>query len=317
MRLLLVFLVLPAGLCFASACGDEAATDPDPSGVDAALPEAAAPDTSIPLKDSGPDDDAQQGVDAADAGPPLNELYSLIDGKLVTVDPTTGAVVEIGPTTPPLGFAAIVWDTKAKVARVIIDGVTSPKIGTIDLCTGAVSTGPRMKVGNDDVDKAEGLAQDPASGKFYVTVDVENSVSTLTRANATLDVGTGAVTVHGNHTTLQNDGDVLAWIGSSLYLMDIDSPNQKSAYYTVNLSTGATTLVKEVVDASMLLRFAHDPTRDTVFALRGSNNFQTRGLATLDLATGALTNIGAGLAPTTYPGVHFQTLASAPKPSCL
>ena len=233
----------------------------------------------------------------------------------MTLDPTTGAIVEIGPVAQT--FAPLVWDVKANVARIITSAVTAPRLGTIDLCTGVVTDGPRMTSGGSDLDMAEGFTQDPVSGTFYATVDLDNSATTVTEATATVNITTGAITKIGDHTTLQNDGDVLAWIGTQLHLLDVATNDSKTAYYTVDTGTGAATLVKEVAAKPELpFRFVEDKSRGKVFATYGTENAQTRGFASIDLASGTMTPIGAVLNVATYSGQNFQTLMVAPKPNC-
>lgn len=309
---MLPFALLVVG---AASCGDDE-TSPPASVPDASQPDvdSTPADTGSPIDDGGLTVDAPSDVDAADAAAP-SVVYSLIGQKLVTLDPTTGAIVEVGPIAQT--FAPLVWDVKANVARVITNALTAPTLGTIDLCTGVVTDGPRMTTGGNNLTKAEGFAQDPVSGTFYATVDLDNSASTVTEATATVDVATGAITKIGDHTTLQNDGDVLAWIGTQLHLLDVATVDSKSAYYTVDTATGAATLVKEVAAKPELpFRFVEDKSRGKIFATYGTENAQTRGFASIDLATGTMTPIGAVLNVATYSGQNFQTLMVAPKPNC-
>jgi hypothetical protein len=297
----------------AAACGDDE-TSPPAATPDASQPDVGSTpaDTGTPIDDGGLTVDAQP--DTADAAPPM-VVYSIIAQKLVTLDPVTGAIVEVGPLGQT--FAPLVWDTKANVARIITTATTAPTLGTVNLCTGAITAGPRMTVGGNDLDMAEGFTQDPVTGTFYATVDLDNSSTTLTEATATVDVGTGAITTIGTHTTLQNDGDVLAWIGTQLHLLDVATTVSKSAYYTIDTTTGAATLVKEVTALPQLpFRFAEDKSRGKVFATYGTEDATTRGFASIDLVSGTMTPIGPVLATTTYSGQNFQTLMVAPKPTC-
>lgn len=136
----------------------------------------------------------------------------------------------------------------------------------------------------------------------------------LSESNGTIEVATGAVTLLGNHNTLQDDGDNLVFVGGTLYLLDVASATNQGAVYSIDKATGAAT---KVVDTGpTTLRLAHDRTRGVVFAAYGAANGTMRGIATVNLATGAPTVLGTGVPNASYAGQNFTGLLSAPAPVC-
>ncbi len=300
------------------ACDSE--TNGELPKPDAAISGDSGPQLDSAGIDSATEDadaiDADQGdaSDAADAGPALNGLYTHLDGKLISVDPVTGATNEIGPTGQP-GYVVFAWDDTAKVARVITSPAESatvtamPKLGTINLCTGAITSGPAITLNGTQVLRAEGLAQDPGTGTFYVAFGTVAGSSNWYRSenSGTIDIATGFVTKIGSHNTTQDDADAITFVGNVLYLVDTGS------IYSIAKATGVATLVS---NASSSLHIAYDPTRDVTFGSIGQTDATGRGVATVNLSTGALTKLGAGIPDTTSPGKQITALVSAPKPVC-
>lgn len=220
------------------------------------------------------------------------------------------------------------WDSDDNVARVIVGpysptgggAVLTPRLGTIDLCTGAVTEGPAITINGDQVRRAEGLVEDPATHTYWITVGTTGTgapTQYLSESNGTVNTTTGAVTVVGNHQTYQDDGDWLTFIGSSLTLLDVASGSSQGAIYTINQSTGAAT--KRADTGPTVLRIAYDPTREVLFGTTGTGTEGSgvgRGVVTIDPDTGAFTSLGTTLGDGTYGGGHFTGLLPAPEPDC-
>ncbi len=242
-----------------------------------------------------------------------NALYAHIARTLVRVDPTAGTLSPVGPTGTE--YLALAWDSRARVVRVISDSITTPKIGTIDLCTGTITAGPRVRVGTVDLTKAESLAQDPTTGIFYATVDADRSAgnTNLSEATATLDVSTGVATVIGLHDTLQDDGDSLTFIDAELLLLDVAQPTA-SGVYTIDKANGRASLV--ATTAGSLLRLAYDDSRALLFVALGAGNATGRRIATMNRTSGAFTNLSFLLPDDMYRGELFTGLLSVPEPTC-
>lgn len=319
---------LTALLAAASGCSDDANTPPatpatPTSTVPTATPDAAPPPDAAPGVDGGADAASDGGGDASlpDAGPAQNGLFLHLGAKLYGVDVTTGALTEIGATGQE--FIVLAWDDAAKVARVVLDpyspaaGAGTPKLGTIDLCTGAVTPGPALTLDGVQVRRAEGLARDPGTGTFYLTFGTSNggaATEFLSERNGTVDVATGAVTAIGTHQTLQDDGDTVFFVGNDLRLLDVAQGINQGAVYAIDKATGAAT---KVVDTGpTVLRIAPDTTRGLSYAAAGTANAATRSVGTVDLATGAYTRIGADFPANLATGLQVNGLLSAPKPVC-
>lgn len=295
-----------------AACGDD---DGAPPTIDAeTFLDGAVPDA--PVIDAGVPDAA-----VPDAAPPLNGLFAHLGGTLYAVDPTTAALTPVGATGQE--WIVLAWDAEANVARAIVrpyspvGGAASPTLATIDLCTGAITEGPAITLNGNQVRRAEGLVRDPVSGVFsitYGTAGTSTPTEFLSESNGTVDVATGVVTARGNHDTVQDDGDGLFFDGTTLMLIDIASASSAGFLYSINQTTGAATQVAST--GPKLLRVAYDPTRDVFFAAFGETNATGRGVATLDVATGAYTQIGDLVPSGTATGLQFNGLLSAPLPVC-
>ncbi len=286
------------------------------SVVDSGVIDAGEVDAGSEVVDAGPAD-----AGPADAGP-LNVLYAHIDSTLVSVDLATGAITPIGPTNQE--WITLAWDDSSKLARAITGGYSpvgtgalTPMLGTVDLCTGAIDAGVKITVDGGQVRRAEGLARNPDGGTFFIAIGrtgTGSSTQYLTESNGTIDVETGAVTILGNHQTLQDDGDCMTFVGDTLYLMDVATANNSGQMYQIDQNTGAA--MAAVNSGPKVLRIAYDSTRNMVFATYGETNGTTRGVGTLDLTTGTLTKLGSDIANSLYPGAHFTGLMSTPPHVC-
>jgi len=324
-RSLFPFLVV-IGLSALAACESESSptplTTPPIDGVDAATPDGGGgTDSAPPPVDAG--NDATAADTGTDAGT-LNALYAHLNQTLVRVNPDTGALTSVGSTGLP--WIVLAWDNVAKVARVVVDvyspvgGAATPKLGTIDLCTGAVTAGPAITLDGTQVRRAESLVQDPASGTWYVgfgTAGTAAATEFLSERSGTIDVATGAVTAIGTHDTFQDDADIMMVAGGSLYLLDVATSNNTGGLYVVDKTTGAA--ATPLVTGSTLLRVAYDPTRDVVFTAAGTGtepNAANRSIGKLNRTTGANTPLGPVVATGQYGNLHFNGLLSAPAPDC-
>jgi hypothetical protein len=227
----------------------------------------------------------------------------------------------VGTTGKP--YIALAWDPQAQLTRAIIDTYTplgtppTPKLATIDLCNAILTAGPALTLNGVQVRRSEGLARNPDGGAFAITFGTSGtgaSTEFLSESNGTVDVATGAVTLRGNHQTLQDDGDSLFYLGDVLHLHDVASASNAGALYRINPTTGAATLAVNV--GPRVLRLAWDPTRGVLFCAYGEANGTARGLCTLNPTTGVFTKLGPDLPNTLYPGQSFVGLLSAPEPVC-
>ena len=331
MRAYVVLATLIAGPALALvACGDDtpSSTPGAPEAGTIAIDGATQPpldgSTPTPEPDASNASDASEAGDAGDGGPTLNALFAHIDQKLLSVDPGTGAVSEVGPTAQTTVTGA--WDATAKVARVILGhytplgGATTPKLGTIDLCTGTVTPGPNITLGGNHVRRAESLVQDPATGTFWISVGTTGTAANTeftTERVGTVDVATGIVTQVGTHQTYQDDGDSMTFIGSKLHLLDVATNINAGGLYELNPTNGAATKVSE--SGPDVRRIAWDSSRSLLFVTFGDNaepNATKRSIQTMAPATGMLTKLGPDLDDATYPGLHFNAIFVAPKPVC-
>lgn len=314
----------------AVACEESSSSSPGgvtPEGG-GGLESGVGNDSAVSTEDaSGTDSAADAGADAAtDAsdGGALNALFAHIDKKLVAVNPTTGALTDVGTTNQE--WIVLAWDDTAKVARVVLDpyspvnGAAAPKLGTINLCDGTITEGPAITLGGVQVRRVESLAQHPSTGVFHIgfgTTGTGAATEFLSERNGTVDVTTGAVTAVGMHQTHQDDADTFTFVGSVLRLLDVATTNNTGSLYVLDPVTG--NVSAPLLTGPNLLRVAYDKTRDVVFTAFGTGadpNAASRSIGKLNLTTGANTPLGTVLAADTYGNTHFNGLVSAPPPVC-
>lgn len=272
--------------------------------ADAAIaPDAPAP----PVPDAAPPADAPP----PDAAVP-DVLFAFLNGSLYRIDPDTAALTVVGETG--LGVASLAdaeWDASAGVARVVVSAFTAPSLATVDLCTGAITTGPRLSHEGLDLIVSEGFTIDPATGTLYASIDGDRGGSFLSELAATLDPATGAATSLGAVDTLQDDLDQLAWADGTLVGLDV-LVGTGAQLYDVNTTTGATALRANV--AEQVNRIAYDVARSRLVATTARET--PRRLVEIDLTTGALTTIGTTHTDAEHGGATIDAIFVAPAPTC-
>ncbi len=295
---------LVVGGMVAACGGDDDQVNPDASGIDAAVADAAAatPDAA------GTPDGAPPQPDAAVP----DTLFAFLDDKLFRVDSVTAGLTEVGPLGVGAGtFASAAWDPEAGVARLVTSAFSAPTLATVDLCTGTVTQGARLSLDGTDLGQIEGFTIDLASNTVYASVDADRGGVFLSEAIGTVDPTTGAVTVLGTVDTLQDDIDQLSWVDGEVIGLDV-LVGTGAELYDVNTTTGATTVrasVPEVVN-----RLVYDPARGRFLAATAREN--PRRLVEVDPDTGGLTTIGNTHTDAEHGGLTIDAIVIAPDPNC-
>jgi hypothetical protein len=140
---------------------------------------------------------------------------------------------------------------------------------------------------------AVGFSGMPGDGCAQTLVSVANYNSSLLQA---IDLPTLTVSNIGNFTNAFSYGD-LAWNSRTNTLYMVDGWGGTKGLYTVNLATGATTLVG-VHGVTDMFGLAYDSANDTFYASSAAYADGTTKLFRLNPLTGAATLIG----PTYLPG---------------
>jgi hypothetical protein len=147
-----------------------------------------------------------------------------------------------------------------------------------------------------------GLAGNAVRGQ--TVVGVANYNSSLLQA---IDLTTLTVTNIGNFTNTFSYGD-LAWDSRRNTLYMVDGWGGTKSLYTVNLTTGATTLVG-VHGVTDMFGLAYDSANDTLYASSTAYSDGTTKLFKLNLATGAATLVGSTVLAGTSTYVGLGSLA--------
>ena len=211
---------------------------------------------------------------------------------LYTLDSSTGAATAVGP----IGFAqvgALAFAPNGTLYGVGYDTTNDESI----LIAIDPSTGAGTLVGSLGLsDYTQDIAFRPSDGKLFAYI--EGSIYTI-------DVATGAATLVGD-TGGFPDGNGIAFQGSTLYLANSGGSGADGTLQQINQATG---VVSDIVPFAYGSGFTtannpraagmkFDPATGTLFAaiVEGSGPANTRILATINISTGAVTDIGTSVA---------------------
>ncbi len=257
--------------------------------------------------------DATSG-DADAAAPEPENLYLVIRDSLVTVDPESADYTMVGSTGLLVdSVIAGAWDPVSEVPYVIVfdDSLDEPRLGTIDLCTGAVTPGARLSIGMTGVGYAEGTVVDPATGTLFVSVSAPSVADYLSETFGSVNVATGAVTALGVVSPIQEDIDAMTF-SDEILALDVDSSSGARAIYSVSATSGATTPLATLTEP--LIGIAYSRARGQLFAYRFAT--PNRELVTIDLEAESVTPIGTIHTDADFAGGTMGGFFFAPRPTC-
>jgi hypothetical protein len=224
---------------------------------------------------------------------------------LYTIDATTGAATVVGP----IGVArvgALAFGPNGKLYGVGFDTTANDSV----LITINPATGAGTVVGLLGADDAtQDIAFRPGDGKLFAYVG--GSIYTI-------DTATGVGTLVGDTGDFP-DGNAIVFAGGTLYLANSGGGGANGTLQTINQATGAVTdAVAFTYGAGFTpannpraagMKF--DAATGILYAVivEGSGPSNTRFLATINTATGAVTDIGTSVA-----GLDALAIAAAATP---
>jgi hypothetical protein len=161
-------------------------------------------------------------------------LYGVGSGsRLYTLNPATGASSFVGDFTIALNGTAFGFEANGAGGHLVTD---LDQHLTINLSTG-VATAESDLAGNPNI---TALAYHPGSGTFYAGDSVDNTIGTLDMSTGTY-TATGAA---GIDFARFNGFEISLQLPNTAYLASpAASSDPQANLYTVDLTTGATTLV--------------------------------------------------------------------------
>ncbi|MBK8172038.1 MAG: hypothetical protein IPK60_17070 [Sandaracinaceae bacterium] len=310
------------------ACGDEQIQEPTvDGGVDMGLMDAGA-DAGADLGmldadlDEGIGDAGEVDAGHVDAGLEPRFVYTLMNQDLVKVNLDTGAHETFGDTGHT--FVSFAWDNVANVARVIYDintpSSSTAKMGTIDLCTGAITPGVTLHIGSTDLTYAEGFAQDPATGTFWLSYPtVISTTGYLTNRLGTINIETGEVTFVGTITSAQSDADTMTFVDGAIIFADVVRATPTTDVQRATAPTSGTEMTQTriiLAPTDAITRIAYDANNDQVLVLNAVSASMDRHVAIMNRETGETTRITPSLPATEYPGASYFAMLIAPPPVC-
>lgn len=208
----------------------------------------------------------------------------LIELDRDTGDATTVAAIQPAPPTYVLSMAA---DPLNGMLYGVVNPDSSPRLIRIHPQTGASTIVGFIQTPGNAIQGVEGIAFQPLTGQLYASCRTAGGYASpvIISIDPSTAAATVVVTISG---TVQNDLDSISFVGSTMHALDVDvTSTQKTYLYTINLSTGAATLVGWT-GFRQLQSLAHDPQRGVFF----SSNFNSRELVRIVPATAAGTTVG-------------------------
>lgn len=232
--------------------------------------------------------------------------------QLTTVNAATGALTTIGPSiSPPLStIASSAVDTVNN--RIFFDGTpsgeTDPRIYTVSLVDGSVVTNPTMT--GASASPILGIEFDAAEGVLYAYRSLAGArqlvtISRTTGAVNALGAGTGASTGSSSGVcALDPTGNRFFFVGQ--FVGDTDS-----RLFIFDTTDGSVSNVVMAGTESLPINgLEWDAGEGVLYALRNPGG-GARQLATINLATGAVTGLGAGTGVNTTSSSGVDALDAA------
>jgi len=253
-----------------------------------------------------------------------NVVFATFGSKLVWLEPETAKLHEVGDMRSAQGdvtYSEVVFaygnvPGEAWIVTPRYDATANqppPELGKLNLCTGVVTELSTLTRVGTAPTALEGLAMHP-NGTWYVSTgsNAAGPNQYLTNKLGTLNVATRVITdLAGTVDTLTNDMDSMAFVGTTLYGIDVNTTTSQLDLVTANLTTGAVTSVAiptSTGSTAVPLRFAYDDTRSTAYSWRQSD----RNLLAMSLVDGTVTAIGETHPAIVYPGQVVQGFTVAP-----
>jgi hypothetical protein len=246
---------------------------------------------------------------SAHAQPLFGTVSDFLVGDFYSVDPTTGAATRIGPTgfigISSLAFHPITRVLYAVGFRLDPDGDIVDVLLTIDPVTGVGTQIGPTNIGPATVGMCPDTASDRTADIAFRSDGALFGFTPLCNALGTIDLTTGAFTALPTVNPSPSRGNGIAFSSS-----DVLFHANQSNLSTLNQTTGALTPVAPLTfpaGCTGLARMAaldFQPRTGRLFGILACNTTSWR-LATIDTATGVITDIG----PT---ATHLDGLAFEP-----
>jgi len=194
--------------------------------------------------------------------------------NLFSIDQATGTATPIGPLGQALTGMSLQTSTGIMYGVTNGNAACSRCLVTVDLVSGAATVvGPLGQIISETEFGSNGVLYGWAEGPDEL---------------ASINLTTGAATVIPG-SGISTAGDGMALVGGAMYVMP-ESDN--GTYYTVNTATGAVTVAGTLggVTGNQISAASTRLTDNAVYAV--INTAVTSTLVTVNVATGALTNVG-------------------------
>ncbi len=229
-------------------------------------------------------------------------LVGVAGNTFVTVDATTGAATEIATSPELTDVGAMTYDPATETLYAIAVSTTRPKLLTIDVETGQVTTIGQIALGRFYPTRIEGLAFDPRDGTLYAAGGRSAFASDrLLKIDPTTGRATEIARIKG---TLQNEIDAMAFVDGELWATD--SVANSTGLYQIDLETGKATVIGEEF-SHKLTDMDLDPNSHRLLGTIDSQ----RSLAALSLGGGHVTEVGPTHSEFEFGGTPLTALTFA------
>lgn len=268
----------------------------------------AGEDAPAEVPDAGTDTGTDAGMDAGLA--PL-ELFATIGDSFVRIDTTTGDATLVGPTV--LGpVAKLTYDASADVIYGVIDYLSSPRLVTVDPCTGEASAPIALTLSGGTVHFVGAIDYDPTEDAIFVTLSRNGAYPGDSNEEhlARLDPATGVLTSVGDllESAAALDGDALMLSGTLRLLADADpAPGAPiHTFWQLDVTTGAAT-GRVTAPESLNSIELHD---GVLYGASGAGSFAGH-LVVVDPVTSEVSDVGPTHTSGEFGGGSLWTLVEA------
>ena len=191
---------------------------------------------------------------------------------LIEVDLGTGSgsPAVIGTVSPAVP-RTLTFDPGSGVLWAIVDKTTSPKLYTINPCSGAATLAFNLtSIDGQTITAVEAVAFNAFDQQLYAAVGVAAAISSII---ATIDTTTGILTTVATLNGPLSDIDAMAFVDGELYAVNLTgaAPDTDSQLAHVELPSGLTTIFATETNRR-IDDLAYDATADLLFGIDTTNS---------------------------------------------
>ena len=178
-------------------------------------------------------------------GTDFDGLFGLVSGEIVQIDTTTGlASPYLSPALTSDSYH-LTWNPNTAEFYVVENVFVAPRLVTVDACTGAVLADvPLVTGGGTNAFLCEGLDYDQYNDRLVGSCSLDAGLPSdpISESVVEIDIATGGLTVLAVSppTVLDNEFDLLVFVGDEARAIDGRGQVTNTRWFTVDSTTWAT-----------------------------------------------------------------------------